>query len=267
LPSPAEPHVIAAGYGHHEVIVETPGHNADLATLPGADLTAVVRTYRHRYAELMAWPAVKAVLVFRNHGRRAGASLPHPHSQVIATGMMPPRFAATTAWARSHYARQGRCVTCEELELELEDGRRVVEATERFLVLVPFAAASPFEQWILPRRHQASFAQTDDGELIEFGRLLQRALYRLRAALDGPSYNYAIESAAAGDADAPCIHWRLRIVPDLVTPGGFELGAGLPINPSWPEDDAEALRSATMQIGAEHEQELSNHPTINLRVS
>jgi UDPglucose--hexose-1-phosphate uridylyltransferase len=243
-PAPAEAGPVLPAYGYHEVIIETARHDSDLAALSPGDLNAVVFTYRRRYVELMARPAVEAVLVFRNHGRRSGASLLHPHSQVIATGLTPPRLAAKTAWARSHYARATRCITCEQVELELEDGRRVVEATERFLVIVPFAAASPFEQWILPRRHQASFAQAEDGELIELGQLLQRALCRLKAALDDPPYRYAIESGSAGEADAPYMHWGLRIVPDLVTAGGFELGGGLPINPSRPEDDAEALCSA-----------------------
>lgn len=234
---------VRAGYGYHEVIVETARHDADFTTLSDTDLNAVVRTYRQRYVELISRPKVKAVLVFRNRGRGGGASLVHPHSQVIAIGMMPPQLSAAFAWARSYYAGQGRCVTCEELERELADGRRVVEATKHFLVVVPFAAASPFELSILPRRHQASIAQCDDIELAELGRILQRTLRRLNAVLHKPSYNYVIEAGAAEHADAPYSHWRLRIVPDLVTPGGFELGAGLPINPSRPEEDAGILRA------------------------
>ena len=235
---------ISPGYGYHEVIIETWRHNADLVTLAEPDLTALIRSYRHRYAELAAKPAIKSVIVFRNHGRHGGASLAHPHSQVIAMGLTPPRLAAATEWARSHYALHRRCVTCEEIEHEIADGRRVVEATERFLVVVPFAAQRPFEQWICPRRHQSSFGQIDDGELAEFGQILQRALQRLGAVLDNPPYNYVIEPGSLRETDAPYTHWALRIVPALVTPGGFELGSGLPINPSLPESDAEALRMA-----------------------
>lgn len=237
---------VVAGYGYHEVIIETGQHDADLATLSEPDLSAVARTYRHRYRELAAQPAIRSVLLFRNHGRGGGASLAHPHSQVIASALTAPRLAAASVWARSQYERTGRCVTCEQIELEFRDGRRLIEATARFVLLVPFAAASPFELWLLPKRHQASFAQIDDEELIEFGRLLQRALYRLKSVFDNPPYKYAIESGAAEDANANCTHWHLRIVPDLVTPGGFELGAGLPINPSRPEEDAEVLRAAAV---------------------
>jgi len=236
--------LVVPGYGYHEVVIETGHHDADLAWLSDSDLHAIVRAYRHRYVELKTRPGIKAVVVFRNHGRRAGASLPHPHSQVIATAITPPRLAAMAGWARAHHARRGRCVVCEELARELEAGRRIVEAADHHLVVVPFAPAGPFEQQILPRRHQASFAQSDDDELDELGRLLQRALRRLAATLDDPPYNFAIESGAAEASDARSSHWRLRIVPDVVRPGGFELGAGLPINPSRPEDDAEMLRRA-----------------------
>jgi UDPglucose--hexose-1-phosphate uridylyltransferase len=157
----------------------------------------------------------------------------------------PPRLVAAAAWARSHYCRHRRCAACDELERELDDGRRVVEVTRHFLVVVPFAAGSTFEQWILPRRHQASFDQTDDRELIDFAALLHRTLQRLKIAVDDPPYNFFLESGPTAPADALSMHWGLRIAPDLVTPGGFELGAGLLVNPSRPEDDAEALRAAT----------------------
>lgn len=241
--SAAAPHTVAAGYGYHEVIVETPRHDAELTTLSDSEMTTVVGAYHRRYAALAERPAIEAVLLFRNHGQKAGASVAHPHAQVIATGLMPPRLAAASAWAKSHHSRHGRCVTCEEIELELTDGRRVIEAGKQFLTLVPFAAANPFEQWILPRRHQASFGQCDDGALIELGRALQRALRRLRAVADDPPYNLYVESLSKDDGGAPFLHWGLRVVPDLVTPGGFELGAGLPINPGRPEDDADALRT------------------------
>lgn len=232
------------GHGYHEVIVETPRHDADIATLDEAGLTAVLRTYRQRYAALAARPGIKSVVLFKNHGSHAGASLVHPHSQVIASALAAPKTVAATAWARAHYEQEGRCVTCAEIALELRDGRRVVEATDGFLILVPFAAASPFEQRILPRRHQAPFARIDDATLTELGRVLQRALLRLRGNLGNPPYNYVVESGLVAESEAPYGHWSLRIVPDLVTPGGFELGTGLPINPSLPEEDAATLRAA-----------------------
>ena len=229
--------------GHHEVIIETPRHDADLSALPGEDLAALMRACRDRYAALAALPETRSVAVFRNQGAAAGASIAHPHSQVIACDMVPPRQAAVAARAREHHARHGGCLICDQLALELDDGRRIVEATDDFVVLVPYAARSPMEQLIVPRRHQPTFAAADARELHALGSLLQRALRRLHALLDDPPYNHVVESAGDTQADAPCMHWSLRIVPDLATPGGFELGTGLSINPSRPEDDAESLRS------------------------
>jgi UDPglucose--hexose-1-phosphate uridylyltransferase len=240
---PADPGGIISGYGYHEVIVETPRHDAELSTLSRPHMHALLGVYRHRYAELMARAKIKSAIVFRNHGGRAGASLLHPHSQVVAIGIVPPRLGALVAWGREHYARHRHCATCEELAREIENGRRVVENTDRFLVIVPFAATSPFEQWILPKRHQASFAQIDEAELKELGNLLQQAVHRIKTLLSDPPYNYVVESGSWEGADATCVHWRLRIVPDLHRAGGFELGAGLPINPSQPENDAESLRT------------------------
>jgi UDPglucose--hexose-1-phosphate uridylyltransferase len=233
---------VMSGLGYHEVIIETGRHDADLTTLFDPELDAILWTYRKRYVALAGRPSIKSVVVFRNHGGAAGASLAHPHSQIIALPMVLPRLDAIAAWAQSGDARRRQCVICQELTLELESGLRIVEVSECFVVVVPFAAPSPFELWIVPRRHEASFAQGDNAELDELGRVLQRALYRLKVLFGDLPYKFAFESWT--DAEMPSNHWRLRIVPGLVTPGGFELGAGLPINPSRPEDDAKKLRAA-----------------------
>lgn len=241
-PEAAEGGLVARALGHHEVIVETPRHDLDLRVLPERQVEAVLETCRRRQRVLLARPGIRSVLPFRNHGRQAGASLAHPHSQIVASALPLPRQAAVEAWARARHAETGRCPTCAALEHELHDGRRIVEATPGFVALVPFAAAAPCELQLLPRRHRACFAEAADGELAELAGLLRRTLARLAAALDDPPYNYAIDSAAPGEAGSPWIHWRLRLLPDLVRPGGFELGAGLPINPSSPEADAARLR-------------------------
>lgn len=237
---------ILPGRGFHEVIVETSHHNADLTEICEFRLGAVISTYQKRYVELISRPAIKAVMIFRNHGARAGASLPHPHSQLIATSVVPPLLTEIASWAGAHFQEHQKCVTCELITREIGDGKRVVEVTEQFVALVPFAAASPFELWILPRCHQASFAVATDDEIHQFGSLLRRALRRIEKAVGNPPYTYAIQSAPLSHTDAPYFHWRLRIVPNVVTPGGFELGGGLPINPSSPEGDAEALRSVKL---------------------
>lgn len=243
-PSGNLPWVSRPGHGSHEVIIETPRHDTGPESLAPAALTEVLRTCRRRYAELVARPGIGAVVVFRNHGVQGGASLAHPHAQVIATGLVPSRLVTIRDRAREHHARQGQCLTCEIIARELEAGQRVVEVSDEFVALVPFAAARPFEQHLLPRRHRASFAEATDGELAALARMLRRALRRLNAILGQPSWNYAIDSGTAEDRDAPHAHWSLRLWPGTTRPGGFELGAGMSINPSLPEADAEALRAA-----------------------
>ena len=149
-------------------------------------------------------------------------------------------------WCKRYYSEHGRCALCDELASERKDGTRVVEENERFVALVPFAAEHPFELWIVPKQHQASFTALGDEELPAFAALLGRSLARLKAVLGDPPYNFAVDSAPKDDIAAPHLHWRLRIAPDIAIWGGFELGAGLPINPSSPESDARLLRAAAV---------------------
>lgn len=250
-PMPATVQTRLAGFGYHEVIIESPRHDADLATFDEAELHAVVHTCHRRFVDLAKRPGVEAVFVFRNRGRRAGASLVHPHSQVIATAIATPKVTARAQWTRDRYAQTGCCPVCDELEREATDGRRTVEATRRFLVTVPFAAGSPFELRITPFRHAATFAEAGPEELAELGPVLRRAVSRLERATGEPAYNLMIESAGLRDRVPASDHWSVRIVPDLARPGGFELGSGLPINPSSPEDDAAALRATDIADGGE----------------
>lgn len=238
------PSSVLPGYGFHEVIIETACHNGDLATLPDPDLHSVIAINQKRFIALAEKPRIKAVFAFRNYGRAAGASLAHPHSQLIATAVVPPRLDAASAWAESIYMETGACPVCAALTREGEDGARIVETTDNYVLLVPYAASRPFEQVIVPCRHSASFADATDGEIVALGPLLQRALLRLKAACGDPDYNFVIESGPVCERDSPGQHWRLRIAPDLTTPGGFELGAGMAINASLPERDAETLRGA-----------------------
>jgi UDPglucose--hexose-1-phosphate uridylyltransferase len=245
-PSIAGPHVATGGYGAHEVVVEHPRHDADLAALDDAAMHAIVRCYHARFTSLAAQPRIETVVLFRNHGAASGSSLPHPHAQLVALPLTTPRLAALATWGRQRYDEEGHCVTCSELELERAAGDRVVSATPHFLSLVPFAAERPGEIWLVPTRHQASFAESTAEEIDDFGAVLRDALRRLKAAYGNLAYNFVVDSGGQRAIGAPHIHWRLRILPNLVTWGGFELGTGIPINPSSPEQDAAALRDAAI---------------------
>jgi UDPglucose--hexose-1-phosphate uridylyltransferase len=251
-PTPESPaggdHQTRVGYGFHEVVIESPWHDADLVTMVAAERNVVVGSYRLRSQVLLAQPDIESVVVFCNKGPKAGASLSHPHAQIIALALVPPRLNAMSEAGRRYHQEQGRCATCDELAIERQNGVRVVDENALFLAMVPFAAEHACELWILPKRHQASFTALNDTELGDFGAILGGSLRRLNAALDNPSYNFVIESAPKREIKAPHMHWRMRIVPGIATWGGFELGSGLPINPSSPEADAALLRSCVRPL-------------------
>jgi UDPglucose--hexose-1-phosphate uridylyltransferase len=240
-------HRIRPAYGMHHVIIESPWHDAELAIMPAGELNWVIEVYRARARTLLAQDGIKVAILFRNHGRQAGASLAHPHTQIIALDVVPPRVTAMSAWSKHYYAEHGRCGLCDELAIEREDGTRIVDENERFVALVPFAAEHPYELWVVPKQHQASFTALEDDDLPLFTALLGRTLRRLSVSLNDPAYNFVVDSAPRDGQAAPHWHWKLRVVPDIAIWGGFELGTGLPINPSSPERDARALRAVLIE--------------------
>jgi len=181
-------------------------------------------------------------IIFRNHGRQAGASLIHPHSQIVATSVVPHQIRAAGDEAQRYYDERARCLYCDILAFEQADGQRLVTENASFVALVPFAADVPFEVWIIPKQHQADFGSMTEREQGDFAAILQAILRRLLVKLNDPDYNYAIQTAPRYKAEEPQLHWYCRIRPCLTTPAGFELGAGISINPSLPERDAAFLR-------------------------
>jgi UDPglucose--hexose-1-phosphate uridylyltransferase len=202
----------------------------------------VVETYHRRYLQLMEEHENSMVLIFRNHGPGAGTSLIHPHSQVIATGIVPRYVRFREEQAQKYYDEWGRCVYCDILAFEAQDRSRVLRENESFLAFVPYAAEVPFETWILPKTHQADFGSIGEGEKDQLSGMLRDILKMLYDKLNDPDYNYLINTAPRFKSGEPHIHWFLRIRPRLTTQAGFEIGSGISINPSLPEEDAEFLR-------------------------
>jgi UDPglucose--hexose-1-phosphate uridylyltransferase len=238
--------VSMAGVGRHEVIIESPDHNFDLATGGLADVHAVLEGYRGRYRALRT-RGTGVILVFRNHGPAAGTSLAHPHSQIVATPVVPIQIRHRFEVAMQQYDDLGTCLYLDLLRRELRDGRRLVAETEHFVAFQPFASAAPYETWLMPRRHQASFGDATDEALDDLAPLLRRALAGLSDALGDPDYNALVQSAPVGDEHLEYFIWHIRIVPRLATPPEFELGSGMAVNPTCPEDTARDLRDAIIR--------------------
>ena len=231
-------------HGLHEVIIESPRHDQNLDTMTLEDRASVIAMYRNRCRGLLAAPDIRSVILFRNRGRAAGASLRHPHAQVIALPDVPPLVQARQDVMLRHYQQMGRCLLCEIVAVERDAGTRVVFENESFLVAVPFAASEPFEMWLMPKAHQASFAAMPDGNIRRLTEALGEALGRLDRVAAMPDYNFMLDAQAWDGTGPPHLHWRLRISPSLATPAGFELSTGIAVNPSLPEEDAAALRMA-----------------------
>lgn len=229
------------GYGHHEVIIDSPLHNHDIATMAVDEVSSVMETYYRRYTALLNQHNNLMIIIFRNHGPRAGTSLLHPHSQLIATGIVPNAVRWREAEAQRYYDEWGRNVYRDILEYELHERRRVVCENENFLAFVPYAAEVPFEMWIMPKRHQADFSETSEAERIDLAQTLHTVLELLHRKLHNPDYNYILHTPARYKMGEPQLQWFLQIRPRLTTPAGFEIGSGIHINPSLPEADAAFL--------------------------
>lgn len=231
--------------GAHEVVIECPDHRSQLADLSTAQVTEVVWAYRDRFVDLQRDPRFRYILIFKNQGAEAGATLEHAHTQIIATPVVPKRVTEEIAGARQHFEQRERCIYCDIVRQELELGTRVVSRDEHFVVIEPFAARFPFETWILPIEHTANFETISAGQVESLAAALRATLRRIHSALEGPAFNYVLHTApTGGDGVAEAYHWHLEIMPKLTRVAGFEWGSGFYINPTPPEAAAEALRGA-----------------------
>jgi UDPglucose--hexose-1-phosphate uridylyltransferase len=230
------------GVGAHEVVIETPDHAASLATLSADAVADVLLAFRERVLDLKKDPRFEYVLVFKNHGEAAGASLEHPHSQLIATPIIPIMVAEELQGSAQYYAMKERCVWCDIVRQERREGRRQILELNGFVALGPFAPRFPFETWILPTRHRAAFEDSGVDELRGLAEVLGQFLRRLNGLLHDPPFNFMLHTAPLRDGQPESFHWHLEIIPKLTKVVGFEWGSGFFINPVPPEDAAEALR-------------------------
>ncbi|HEY1296938.1 MAG TPA: galactose-1-phosphate uridylyltransferase [Chloroflexota bacterium] len=231
------------GVGRHEVVIESPDHALDLARANREQVRGVLEAYRARSRALRAETG-GVIVIFRNHGVSAGSSQQHPHSQIIATPVVPIQIRHRFDVAIQHYDDTGHCLYLDNLDAELRDGRRIVHESPRFVAFQPFAASAPYETWLMPREHVASFGDIEDTALDDLATSLRGTLAGLRTVLNDPDYNLIVQSAPSGDEGRLYFVWHIRIVPHVATTAGFELGTGMQVNPSVPEQTAPLLREA-----------------------
>lgn len=232
------------GFGEHEVIIESPNHKESIATMSQKQVEEIFLAYRERYLTLSQDPRFEMIQIFKNHGPTAGTSVRHPHSQIIASPITPQHIRHKIEEAMRYFDDNGECVYCKMLEKEIKTQERIVLETENFVSFEPFASRSPFETWILPKKHNSSFESVTPEYAKEIAYVTKHTLGKIYSALKDPDYNAVIYSSPAHEKDVEYYHWHIQIIPRVSAVAGFELGSGIYINTVIPENAAKFLREA-----------------------
>lgn len=231
------------GIGTHEVIVDIPDHMRDVADITDNQAEEIIWSYISRSTDLKKDSRFKYILIFRNYGKSAGASLEHPHSQLIALPIVPKRVNEELKSSLAYYNYKDRCVFCDILTQELSDKERIVEENESFICFSPFVSRFPYEMWIMPKAHGSYFTGIKKEEVMSLGVMLRNSLKKLKKLLNDPPYNYIIHTSPINGFEKEYYHWHIEIMPRLVNVAGFEWGSGFYVNPVPPEVAAKNLTS------------------------
>ena len=232
------------GIGAHEVIIETPDHNLTLGELPEKRIEDVFWAFRDRILDLKKDRRLRYILIFKNHGEAAGASIEHTHSQLIALPVIPKRVMEEMDGAKKYFDFKERCIYCDIVRQESETGTRVVLETDHFLAVSPYAPRFPFETWILPQQHRSHFEEADTASIQNLAWVQRTILRKMDKVLEHSPYNFIIHTAPIQEGAMTHYHWHIEIMPKLTSVAGFEWGAGFYINPTPPEESAKFLREA-----------------------
>jgi len=230
------------GLGAHEVIIETPIHDQPLHTLDADHLWRVLWAWRTRIQDLKRDSRFVSVVIFKNHGRAAGATLDHSHSQLAAYPLIPPALSDKLRGAARHLSKAGKCIFCDLIVQEVADGRRIIRDQDAILAIAPYASRVPFETWLMPRDHRPRFEDASDETLHALAASLKQVMSRIDWALERPACNFVLHTLPlSGDGDA-AFHWHLEIIPRVTRFSGLEWGSGVHRNPVSPEEAARVLR-------------------------
>ena len=233
------------GLGAHEVIIESPQHTADWSTMSADEIRTVLWAWRERMRDLRRDIRLKTFLIVKNVGVEAGATLAHPHSQLLALPFVPLHLDDELVGAREREKKSERCAFCLAIEEELIHSVRVISSDRDTIAIAAFAARVPFETWILPRRHLAAFDDECDECLLAIAERIRDTIQRLHIALKSPPYSVLLHTAPVGEATTS-YHWHIEIIPRLAATNGLAWDGGIHINPVSPEEATQALRDALL---------------------
>lgn len=227
-----------SAYGQAEVIVETRKHGMDINDFSVDHIVRVFNAYIDRFTNLKNMDGIKHVIVFKNEGGKAGASIAHTHSQVIALPILPPKVEAEAMAYNKYYLEHAICPYCDIIKLET-DKSRVIWEDDNLFVLAPYASNSPYGAWFIPKRHIRLISELTRGEKESFAIAMKIVLGKLDEI--GVSYNYFVENAINRED----YHMHIKLAPRPNVWAGLELGTGVIINSILPEHAAEIYRGET----------------------
>jgi len=247
------------GIGQHELIIESPRHEHDLDEMSVETIEKVIQVYIRRIHHMGSDPRFKYALLFKNHGLISGSAkdlIRHSRSQIIGLPITPKRVKEELLSTRKYYERRDRCVFCDIMRQEKQTALRIVAENEHFFAFCPYASRTPFETWILPKKHSADFAHLPPAHFKDFARMLKECLSKIRNLLDDPPYNFILHTAPFRHRKREVYwktieedyHWYLQISPRLTKNAGFEWGTGIHINPTPPEEAALLLRQTVVDV-------------------
>ena len=236
------PFFLMSGFGHHEVIL-TRDHYRQMALMEKLEIAEIFDAYQDRYIFLMSKKNVNFIGIFHNHGREAGASIAHPHSQLVAIPIISPYIKLELDGAEVYYRQNRHCAYCVMQEWEAKQKKRVVFENSDFIAFCPFASRAAFEVWIMPKKHMPYFERINNDEKLKLAEVFQKSLSSIFNALNDPAYNFYIHTSPCDGKDYPHFHWHLEILPHTSTWAGFELQTGIEISTIQPEAAAEYLRN------------------------
>ncbi len=242
---PDDPPPLAASQpacGVHEVIIESPRHATRTTQLTSEEFQQVILAYRHRLRAARQLPGLAYGLIFKNVGPRAGATIEHLHSQLVAMPWVPPQVQQELSGAEAFYQAHRQCVFCHLIQQEDHRRQRMVASAPQFVAFCPYASFSPYETWIVPREHGAAFDEMSDDQATQLARILRGVLDRMDHVLQEPAYNYLVHSAPFDERSIHSYHWRVVVFPRITTLAGFEWATGCGINPIAPEKAAQQLK-------------------------
>ena len=237
--------LLARAIGHHEVLIESPNHDEHPGVARISQLIHVINAYLDRLKALSSKTYVRYISIFRNHGREAGASLSHAHTQIIAAPFVPTILEEELGACTKRWKENEECAFCEILRKE-RDSPRFIWENKSFLAFAPWASMNPLEFWIAPKRHQSTLMGISDGEVEDLAEVLRLSFGGLKSLLNDPPYNFGFHLSPSREHQE-CYHWHLEVYPKLAIWAGFEKSSGVYINTVQPEDAAADLRDAILE--------------------